>query len=226
MKLNKNILYLDSAMAACSVGVLKNGHVNGRIEPMKRGQSERIIPLVNEVMGEAGCDYSELGAIVTTVGPGAFTGVRIALSAAKAFGLSLEIPVYGITTFQALNIQASSRYPSIHNIDVVIDTRRDDFYFQSYVGDQARGEPRIVSTEDIVQPGREGFVLIGDLSNRMLGGSYVHEDQIFVQVICPDPKGILDWVKCHDVTSLQQAEPFYIRGADVQMQKKIVRNMA
>ena len=99
------LLCLDTAMAACSVGVydatgerlLASAYV-----PMERGHAEALAPMVEQVMREAGLGFGDLGRIAVTVGPGTFTGVRIGLAMARGLGLALGIPVCGIDTLTAI----------------------------------------------------------------------------------------------------------------------------
>ncbi len=69
---------------------------------MARGQAERLMVLLQEILSEAGVEWRELDAIGVGVGPGNFTGIRISVSAARGLALSLGIPAIGVSTFQAL----------------------------------------------------------------------------------------------------------------------------
>jgi tRNA threonylcarbamoyl adenosine modification protein YeaZ len=70
---------------------------------MSRGQAERLMPLLAEVMDEAGLDWDELGAIGVGTGPGNFTGTRIAVAAARGLALSLGVPAEGVTAADAFD---------------------------------------------------------------------------------------------------------------------------
>ncbi len=66
---------------------------------MAKGQAERLFPMIEEVMGEAGAGWADLDAIGVGVGPGNFTGVRISVSAARGLALSLGVPAIGVSSF-------------------------------------------------------------------------------------------------------------------------------
>ncbi|MCH6588836.1 MAG: tRNA (adenosine(37)-N6)-threonylcarbamoyltransferase complex dimerization subunit type 1 TsaB, partial [Proteobacteria bacterium] len=72
------LLAFDTAGTACSAAIWRDGAVRARrFEAMSRGQSERLVPMIQAVMAEAGVAYPALDAIAVTCGPGGFTGVRI-----------------------------------------------------------------------------------------------------------------------------------------------------
>jgi len=73
-----------------------------RYEEMKKGQAERLFPMLEAVLGEVGAVWEELDAIGVGTGPGNFTGIRIAVSAARGLSLSLDVPAVGVSGFEAL----------------------------------------------------------------------------------------------------------------------------
>ena len=78
------VLALDTCLFACSAAVVRGGELLARrIDPMARGHQERLAPLVQEVMAQAGLDFEALDRIGVTVGPGSFTGLRVGLAFAK-----------------------------------------------------------------------------------------------------------------------------------------------
>ena len=95
------ILALDAATTACSAALWVDGKIVARrFQAMNRGQAEALLPMVAEVLAEAQMTKPDL--IAVTVGPGAFTGIRIGLAAARGLGLAWNIPVAGISTTLAL----------------------------------------------------------------------------------------------------------------------------
>jgi tRNA A37 threonylcarbamoyladenosine modification protein TsaB len=97
------ILAFDTSAAHCAAALLSGGRIVAqRSEEMGRGQAERLMPLLQEVMDEAGLDWSGLTRIGVGVGPGIFTGIRIAVSAARGLALALDIPAIGVSGFDAI----------------------------------------------------------------------------------------------------------------------------
>jgi len=109
------ILGFDTSAAHCAAALLCGGRViASRAEAMTRGQAERLMPLLEEVLAEGGARWSDLARIGVGVGPGNFTGIRIGVSAARGLALALDIPAIGVTTFQAIRAQgAAGRLPAV-----------------------------------------------------------------------------------------------------------------
>ncbi|WP_170551579.1 tRNA (adenosine(37)-N6)-threonylcarbamoyltransferase complex dimerization subunit type 1 TsaB [Ruegeria atlantica] len=97
------ILAFDTSAAHCAAALLHGDTiVASRVEPMSRGQAERLMPLLEEILAEADCTWRDLTAIGVGIGPGNFTGIRISVSAARGLALGLGIPAVGVTGFDAL----------------------------------------------------------------------------------------------------------------------------
>lgn len=77
-----NILYLDTATEACTVGVWRNGSVCSRFELAPRTHTHWLLPMTESVLDESGLSFATLDGIAFNRGPGSFTGVRIAVAAA------------------------------------------------------------------------------------------------------------------------------------------------
>ncbi|MGI3169271.1 tRNA (adenosine(37)-N6)-threonylcarbamoyltransferase complex dimerization subunit type 1 TsaB [Pseudooceanicola sp. C21-150M6] len=96
-------LAFDTSAAHCAAALVSDDHVLAtRVEEMTKGQAERLFPLLEEVLAEAGLSWSDLDRIGVGVGPGNFTGVRISVAAARGLALSLGIPAIGVSTFEAV----------------------------------------------------------------------------------------------------------------------------
>ena len=101
------ILGFDTSAAHCAAALLSGDRVLvTRHEEMGRGQAERLMPLLEEVLAESGAAWADLARIGVGVGPGNFTGIRIAVSAARGLALSLGIPAVGVNGFEAIALSA------------------------------------------------------------------------------------------------------------------------
>ncbi|GHF64040.1 tRNA (adenosine(37)-N6)-threonylcarbamoyltransferase complex dimerization subunit type 1 TsaB [Seohaeicola zhoushanensis] len=96
------ILAFDTSAAHCAAALLRGGRIQAaRAEAMSKGQAERLMGLLEEVLAEGGTDWKGLDAIAVGIGPGNFTGIRISVSAARGLALGLGVPAYGIDGFAA-----------------------------------------------------------------------------------------------------------------------------
>jgi tRNA threonylcarbamoyladenosine biosynthesis protein TsaB len=127
------ILALDTATTGCSVSVCRGNEVlvhDGR--EMSRGQAEVLLPMAVEALRQAGLTPQDLDAIAITRGPGAFTGLRIGLAAARGLALALGIPCIGVTTLEALAHGVSSQDRHDKTILAAVESKREDLYVQTF----------------------------------------------------------------------------------------------
>ena len=97
------LLAFDTSAAHCAAALVSGERVLGaRDEPMARGQAERLIPLLEEVLAEAGHGWTDLDGLAVVTGPGNFTGLRLAVAAARGLAFGLRIPAVGVSVFEAL----------------------------------------------------------------------------------------------------------------------------
>ena len=130
------ILGFDTATSAFSAAVWEDGRIAARrFEPMSRGQSERLMPMVREVLSEAGADFPDLDLLAVTTGPGAFTGLRIGLAAARGMALAGDLACFGVTTLDAVAAGVSETERQKANVLVVLDSKRAEVYAQAFRSD-------------------------------------------------------------------------------------------
>lgn len=129
------LLAFDAAGASCSAAVMVGGRLAAhRFEAMRRGQAERLVPMIDAVLAEAGLAYGALDALAVTTGPGGFTGVRLGLATARGLALALERPLIGVSSFEALaaGVPEAARVGKL--CLVAIEAKRADVYVQAFDG--------------------------------------------------------------------------------------------
>lgn len=133
------VLGLDTCLAACSVAVLDGERVLAHAsEAMTRGHQERLAPMAQAVMAEAGLPFARLDRIAATVGPGSFTGLRVGVAFAKGLASALAIPAVGVGALEALAASAPGLTAA------VIDARRDQIYLQIFEAGEALTAPDVL----------------------------------------------------------------------------------
>lgn len=129
------VLGIDTATAACSAALWADGAVLARrSEAMERGHAEALLPMVVEVMSEAGGGFGRLDLVAATVGPGAFTGLRVGLAAARGLALACGRPCIGVTTLEAVaaGARAGADGPRGRTLLVALRSRRAELYVQTF----------------------------------------------------------------------------------------------
>jgi tRNA threonylcarbamoyladenosine biosynthesis protein TsaB len=213
------ILAFDTALNGCSAGLLgPGGGAVRHSEAMARGQSERLLPMIDAVLADAKIDFGAVSLIGVTRGPGAFTGLRIGLSAARALGLALGCPVFGVSTLEALARSFFEDHAEAARVCVLIDTKRKDFYAQFF--DRAgveTGDPAVMDAAALRAAAPAHIPVIGD------GAALFDREGWEVQegYELPDPLMIAR-MACEKSARGENpaAEPLYLRGAEVSFPKK------
>jgi tRNA threonylcarbamoyladenosine biosynthesis protein TsaB len=147
-KTGPTLLAIDTASTSLSTAVLVNGEVKGELyEDMERGQAENLMRFIAESLDQAGITFDEVDGVAVTVGPGAFTGMRIGLATARALGLARKIPVVGVSSLEAVAYGVSERDQQGRNILVALDSKRNEIFAQAF-----DGKKRPLSAPECVAP--------------------------------------------------------------------------
>ncbi|KMN24800.1 tRNA (adenosine(37)-N6)-threonylcarbamoyltransferase complex dimerization subunit type 1 TsaB [Pseudomonas helleri] len=158
------LLALDTATEACSVALLHDGKVTSHYEVIPRLHAQKLLPMIKELLAQSGVELSAVEAIAFGRGPGAFTGVRIAIGVVQGLAFALERPVLPISNLAAL-AQRAYREHGATQVASAIDARMDEVYWGCY-REQA-GEMRLQGVEAVLPP--EAAALPGDASGDWFG---------------------------------------------------------
>ncbi|WP_226470563.1 tRNA (adenosine(37)-N6)-threonylcarbamoyltransferase complex dimerization subunit type 1 TsaB [Luteimonas panaciterrae] len=143
-----HLLAFETATEACSVALWIDGAVRERFEIAPRRHAELSLPWAEALLDEAGIAKSQLDAIAVGRGPGAFTGVRLAVALAQGIALALDRPVVPVSTLAALAMRAGEDAP---HILAAIDARMGEVYSAAFARE---GEDlRALSAETVSAPG-------------------------------------------------------------------------
>jgi tRNA threonylcarbamoyl adenosine modification protein YeaZ len=151
-----NILALDTSMGACSAAVFRQRGdaraVFSRYELMNRGHAEALMPMMAEVMEEAGLSFGDLDMIAATLGPGSFTGVRIAIAAALGLALVVPVKLFGTDSLSVMARTALTGGMAPHGpFAVAVDARRGMLYLALFDADGTRQEgPLLIAPDDAI----------------------------------------------------------------------------
>ncbi len=183
------ILALDTSTAACSVAVVAgNDVIAHRFMAMARGQSEALVPMIEEVLVTAGLDVCDMDMLAVTVGPGAFTGVRIGLATARALALASGLPLVGLSTLEVLAGAVDAELRKDAWVLGAIDTKRGDFYAQFFdtalmpVGDSRVATSQALCEELDQAPQGRPIVLAGDGAAALAEYCAAHEATVDLRI--------------------------------------------
>ena len=116
------LLALDTATEACSVALLHNGEILAKDELSPKAHTRRILPMIDEVLSQAGIGLNQLDALVFGRGPGSFTGVRIGCGIVQGLALGADLPVIAISNLTAMAQAAYQQFGSTQVL-AAIDAR-------------------------------------------------------------------------------------------------------
>ncbi|VUS56911.1 tRNA threonylcarbamoyladenosine biosynthesis protein TsaB [Klebsiella pasteurii] len=129
------ILAIDTATEACSAALWNDGTLSAHFEICPREHTQRILPLVQEVLNESGTQLTDLDALAFGRGPGSFTGVRIGIGIAQGLALGAELPMIGVSTLATM-AQGAWRKTGATRVLAAIDARMGEVYWAEYQRDE------------------------------------------------------------------------------------------
>lgn len=168
------VLGIDTSGSVCSAGVVdQEGVLAERSVRGARVHSIQLLPIMESVLSDAGCQFADLDGIAITIGPGSFTGLRIGLAAAKTLGQIIEVPLVGINTLEALAFQLIGA----QKVWAMLPARQNEVYAAQYICRNAFPEmsfpPASVEIPSLIEilKDNRGVFLVGE-------GAELYEDAL------------------------------------------------
>ncbi len=219
------LLALDAAGASCSVALWAEGRVVARrFSVMARGQSERLVPMIGEVMEEWGGGFAALDALAVTTGPGGFTGVRIGLATARGLALARGLPLIGVSSFEVVAAAATAAERAGRRVLAVLDSKRNEIFAQLFDERLTEvGTPLEVTLSGLAEtlpPDSRGIplVLTGDAAARALEALQAagRDDVVLAAAAGPADAALLaERAALRDPSAAGPVQPVYLRPPDV-----------
>ena len=144
------ILAIDTATEACSVALWNDGTVNAHFELCPREHTQRILPMVQDILTTSGTSLTDINALAYGRGPGSFTGVRIGIGIAQGLALGAELPMIGVSTLMTM-AQGAWRKNGATRVLAAIDARMGEVYWAEYQRDE-NGFWHGEETEAVLKP--------------------------------------------------------------------------
>ncbi len=150
MKPYHKILAVDSCTEICSVALLSDQQYWAQVQDAPRDHSKNLLPMIDEVLDQAGIKLDDIDAFALTRGPGSFTGVRIGTSIVQGLAFGADKPVIEVSSLATMAQRQIHQHPEVKDIFCAIDARMGEVYFAHYT--QKQGIARLVGEESVVAP--------------------------------------------------------------------------
>lgn len=222
------ILALDTSTGPASIALAENGHIIASYEDNdSMRQSQRLVASADALVRANG-GYPGIQAIAVTIGPGGFTGIRIALAAARGLALACDVPLLGITTLEAFAWQALHQQPEASQASPFVNAFRNQAYVQIFErtanGMKSLCEAQAIdlaATKEFVTP-YPAAIRLGNIPAEMLGINNYHFHAAPHASYVAGYAALLLAENAPAAIASRPAEAHYIRPPDAKPQKPLL----
>jgi tRNA threonylcarbamoyladenosine biosynthesis protein TsaB len=224
------ILALDASTDACSVALYVDGETSYIFELAAKSHTQRLLPMVDEILRAANCTLQDLDAIAYGRGPGSFTGLRICMGVVQGLAFGANLPVIPISTLQTMAQGfVAENSDSALPVLVALDARMEEIYWGLFSADKI---PQALSAEFVMKPAQLGEQeVVACLHKRFIaiGPGWHYADlvaiapELVIQDVHPNARYMLplaiDAYNKGQTQSILDAQPVYLRDS-VSWQKR------
>jgi tRNA threonylcarbamoyladenosine biosynthesis protein TsaB len=168
------ILALDSSTDACSVALYAHGELHATFELAAKSHTQRLLPMVDELLSAQGIGLRDLDAIAFGRGPGSFTGLRICMGIVQGLAFGANLPVIPVSTLEAMALgfyRTNSANPACTQpVMVALDARMNEVYCCAYkpagdsvqpLADEAVIKPELLAADNHLPVSPQAFIGVG-----------------------------------------------------------------
>ena len=222
-----NVLAFDSCLGGVSVAVRWQGARGewlscDRFELREGGHAERLMPMIAEVMEEAGLAFADLERIAVTVGPGTFTGVRGGVAAVRGLALATGLAVVGATSLAVMAHGADELLGPRGEklLAVAVDARRGMVYLQLFASPQEReSQPLLLAPADVAAlVGARPVAVVGSGAAAVASAIAAAGGRAEARLPDLQPHARSLALLAGDLTPIRPMRPLYLRSPDVKPQ--------
>ena len=152
-----NIIALETATDPGSIALWCNGAVFAASCPDGHSNSETLLPLLDATLREAGLGFADIDGVAFGIGPGSFTGLRVACGVAQGLAVARDLPMLGIGTLEAMALASGGE-----RVIVALDARMGEVYFGLYEQGVLQGEIGVYAPEAVPLPASGGWLACGN----------------------------------------------------------------
>ncbi|MCF6322032.1 MAG: tRNA (adenosine(37)-N6)-threonylcarbamoyltransferase complex dimerization subunit type 1 TsaB [Rhizobiaceae bacterium] len=214
-------LSIDTAANYCAAALsdVNSGEILASVnEDIGRGHAEMLLDIIDQCMKQANAGYRDIEQIVSTIGPGSFTGVRVGLATARAIGVALSKPVIGVS-----NLEACARYAMQFDnmpvgnklVSVIVDARRNEVYFQQFNNALPVQKPVVSAIKDLEI---EDSALCGSGAAEYVLYKKPDRKPVIIHDKATAPIEIIAALGAEKPVPDSRPQPLYLRAADAKIQ--------
>lgn len=212
------ILGLDTSSSLCSVGLAESSgdeviFIGQDSLNLRHAHSEKILTLLDNLLKQSDIDRKKINAIVVSLGPGSFTGLRIGLSVAKGLSFALGVPVVGVPTLDVIAEKIKFVHEIVH---VATASRKNEFYHCSYEHGVKKSEYAVLTTGEVVSKIGPHSILITDSPEVFTGqlpeqSKILDKESAFPDMTCLIKMGNQRILR-NEFDSLDSLVPLYVQS--------------
>jgi len=211
-------LAIESSSPVGSVAIVRDERVLAyRWHDTPNAHAERLLPLIEQALSEAGVDRSALNRVAVGLGPGSFTGLRVGIALAQGIATGLDLPLVGVPSLAALAL-AGAAHCEAPLLGALLDARRGEYFFAVF----DREARPVVPARVLPQAGVAGQIeqlldgrmacIVGEAAKAVLPESWTAATQT---VVWPDARQTALLAASHLAQSAEA--PIYLRDADAKL---------
>lgn len=200
-------LVIETASEACSVAVFNNGGcIAEDHRELGRGHAERLIPMIEALPEKGRADL-----ILTSLGPGSFTGVRIGIAAARALGIAWGAQVLGYPTLAL--VAARAWQPNLRRVTVCMNGGHGEWFIQDFTNDRPEDALCSLTPQAAFERGSQS-VIVGNRAKELAA---LFEDERMALPLLPKASAAN---LLHEMRLIADLSPVYGRAPDAKPQSK------
>lgn len=217
------ILCIETSTKVCSVAISEGGRSwFNESDGNEHIHAAQLHMFIADLLGDAQLQPADLRAIAVGIGPGSYTGLRIGLAAAKGFCYSLNIPLIGINSLEALAFGMRTQFPGYESYRPVFDARRMEVYTieTDHAGATTATTAAQVVSEDLWREwvGSKKTLIAGDASPKLMQ-NFSSQNVTFKPELLVSARFLLELASIRyeaaAFDSIADMEPTYLKGVHI-----------
>lgn len=214
------LLAIDTATPRASIALAVGDIIYTKTQDNVREHAQHILPIIEQLLSEAGESMKTLDGIVMGEGPGSFTGLRITCSIAKGLAYGQTLPIYPVSTLASIAESVFEREADCQQVLTVIDARMNEVYWDCYQRDGQHLGHQVSVMSGITLMYQAPFMLAGVGYEPYLSTlpQAIMQHCIKQAEVFPDAAAMIRLVRAGRISpvSIGEALPVYVRNQVVQ----------